>query len=120
MRQSRDARLINVNKSTLIEKIKANKENHKKEYDEAVIAYGVVAKRQLTELNKRLKKNEMDLSLRLVTPVNKTDEYDKLLVMFEMEVEDVIQLSQGEFNEYVHDETSFAINAKMLNSTYLA
>ena len=114
------SRQIKLKKSELIDKIKSNQVNHVKEYEEAVIAYSTVAKKQLTELSKKLKNGDMDLNLRLVTPVNKTDEYQKLIVMFTMEVEDIVVLSQGEFNQYIHDETPFAINAKMLNSTYLA
>jgi hypothetical protein len=40
--------------------------------------------------------------------------------MFEWEISDIIVLDQNEFNEYVLDETSFAREAKLLNSTYLA
>ena len=38
--------------------------------------------------------------------------------MFEWDVEDEVELQQGEFLEYVQDETSFALEAKLSNSAY--
>ena len=38
--------------------------------------------------------------------------------MFEWEVDDVVELEQNEFNEYVQDETEFAIQAKFSNMFY--
>jgi hypothetical protein len=119
MRINGNGREISVKKSDLIAKIKENKENHIIEYEKAVEAYKVVAKRTLEKQMKELKNGSLSISVHLVAPVKKTDEYDKIAAMFEWEQADTVTLSQGEFNEYVLDETSFAREAKMLNSTYL-
>jgi len=120
MRHNPNSRTIKVKKSDLLEKIKINKENHKKEYVEAVDAYRIEAKKQLNQQKKSLEKGNLNIGLNLVAPVNMEAEYDKLIQIFEWEVEDHVELSTGEFNEYVLDETHFAVNAKILNSTYLA
>lgn len=112
------ARLIKVKKSKLIEKINENKENHKKDYIEAVEAYKKEAKKQLDEQSKALENGSLNISLRLISPIDKTDEYDKILSIFEWEVADFVELTQNEFNEYVLDLSTFSMNAKMLNSTY--
>jgi hypothetical protein len=57
--------------------------------------------------------------MNLVTPVDNSTNYDKIIRMFEMEVADKVELTQQEFNEYVHDETDFAQIAMVSNSTYL-
>ena len=119
MRQRSDARMITVNKAQLIEQIKANKAKHIEDYTKAVEAYRVEAKRQLKEQAKQLEKGSLMVRVHLVTPVLKSDEYDKILAMFEWEQAEVVELSQGEFNEYVLDETQFSIQSKAINSTYL-
>ncbi len=112
-------RIVKVQKSELITKIKENKKNHIEMYEKAVVAYRKVALKQLEEQTQRVKEGELDATLRLVTPENREKDYDKLLLMFEMEVEDVVELEQSEFNQYVHDEFDFAVRAMMSNRTYL-
>ena len=112
-------REVSIEKSKLIEKIKENRDIHIKEYDEAVIAYKKEADIQLKKLTKNLKDGVLTLRLNLVTPVNRSSEYDKVIEMFEWEIADIVKLTQREFNEYTHDDTSDAIQTKALNSTYL-
>lgn len=112
-------RKVKVEKKKLLEKIRLNKENHVKNYAEAVIAYKKEALIQLAEQTKRVEAGKLDAKLNLVTPIDSREEYDKLILMFEMEVEKIVELDQQEFNQYVHDETDFAISAKFSNATYL-
>lgn len=113
------SRTINVKKSDLIAKIKVNKENHIKEYAEAVIAYKEEALKQLNKLIVDVVNGGLDIKLNLITPIDNSKNYDKILEMFEWEVNDVVELEQSEFLEYVQDETSFAVSAKYSNSAYL-
>jgi hypothetical protein len=112
------SRTINVNRADLIEKIKANKENHIIEYDKAVIAYKIEAERQLNNLMKAVLDGVLDIKLTLITPINNAKNYDKILEMFEWEVNDTVVLEQREFIEYVQDETDFAVSAKFSNTAY--
>jgi uncharacterized protein YbjQ (UPF0145 family) len=111
-------RTISVNKVKLIEKIKENKANHIKEYEKAVVAYKEEALKQLNEQIKKVEEGSLNAALNLITPINNSENYDKILQMFEWEVEDVVELEQNEFNEYVQDETEFAVQAKYSNSFY--
>ena len=111
-------RTIKVNKVKLIEQIKTNKENHIVEYEKAVIAYKEEALKQLNEQIKEVEEGSLKAKLNLVTPVNNAENYDKIIQMFEWEVEDVVELEQNEFNEYVQDETEFAVQAKFSNTMY--
>lgn len=117
MRQN-GSRTIKVNKQKLIDQIELNRTNHIEEYEKAVIAYRKEARKQLDKLNTNLVDGKLDLSLQLVTPINKSEDYEKIIQMFEWEVDDEVELDQKEFNEYVQDETGFAVMAKMSNSTY--
>jgi hypothetical protein len=112
------SRIINVNKSDLIEKIKANKQQHIIDYQQALIDYKEEALKQLKFLLKKANNGDTNIRLNLIQPVDKTEEYDKLILMFTMEVETIVQLESREFNQYVHDDTDFAREAKFANSSY--
>lgn len=111
-------RTILLKKEDLIKQIKENKEIHVKEFNEAVIAYKEEAVKQLSTELSRVKEGAVDAKLDLVTPVNNTENYDKILQMFEWDVRDEVELTQDEFLEYVQDETDFAIQAKLSNTFY--
>ena len=119
MRTNPDARTIKVDKKQLIAKIKENKENHIKEYEKAVENFKKEAAKKIKELSVSLKNENFDkLKLSMTVPENRSNEYDKLVLQFEWEIEDQVELSQGEFNEYIHDETPFAKQAKYSNTFY--
>jgi hypothetical protein len=110
---------MKIKKNNLIEKIIANKEEHIKEYNAAVEAYKKEAVKQLKLAAKELKGGSLKIKLQLVTPVNNAEEYDKVVEMFQWEVNDEIELTQKEFNEYVHDDNDSSRSAKFSNSTYI-
>ena len=114
----RGDREVTVNKAKLIAKIKENKENHIKEYDKAVVAYKEEAIKQLKKQLERVENGALDAKLDLITPINNAETYDKIIEMFEWEVEKEVVLKQNEFNEYVQDETEFAMQAKFSNTFY--
>ena len=113
------SRTIKVNKAKLIEKIKENKAAHEIAYDKAVVAYKAEALKQLTTQIANIQEGSLNARLNLTTPVDNRKNYDKIIDMFEWEVDDVVELEQQEFNEYVQDETEFARHAMLSNSMYL-
>jgi len=115
---SKHNRTVSIKKEQLIDRIQTNREAHINEYEEAVKAYREEAQRQLKEASKKLKNGDLNISLKLVTPLNRADEYDKVIEMFNWEVNDIVELDQDEFNSYVHDDNDRARSAKILNSTY--
>ena len=61
----------------------------------------------------------MTVRLSLTTPVDNRKNYDKIIDMFDWDVNEEVELEQSEFNEYIQDETEFARHALMSNSMYL-
>lgn len=114
----RHNRTVKISKAKLIEKIKENKLNHIKEYEEAVVAYVEEANKQLIKAKAELDNGSLKIQIHLTTPINRSEEYDKVIEMFEWEVQDEIELTQSEFNEYVHDDNDSSRNAKVANSFY--
>ncbi len=114
----RHNRMVTINKEQLIAKIIENKAAHIVEFEEAKKAYVVEAHRLLEGAKKRVDEGKMDIMVRLTTPVNRSEEYDKVVEMFKWEVKDEVELTQSEFNEYVHDDNDSARSAKLANSSY--
>ena len=112
------SRTITVNKKNLISKITENKKVHVKAYGKAVTAYKREALKQIKEMTKDVKSGSMSIGLSLTTPINNESNYDKIIDMFNWELSDEVTLEQSEFNEYVQDETQFAINAFLSNTMY--
>lgn len=112
-------RTIKVNKQKLMKQIKENKANHIVEYDKAVIAYKKEALRQLEIQMDKVKNGALDAKLNLITPIDNRENYDKILAMFEWEEDNIVELEQNEFNEYVQDETHFAVQSKIANMSYM-
>lgn len=114
-----DGREIKVNKQQLIDTIKKNKQIHIKEYKQAVVAFKKEALKQLTKLEKAVKAGKTEgIRLDLTVPQDRSTDYDKLILMFNWDLEKEVVLSQGEFNQYVHDEFDFALQARMSNTYY--
>lgn len=112
-------RKIKVIKRQLLAKIRENKAAHIKAYNEAVIAYKEEALKQLTTLTEKVNNGGLNLRLDLISPINNAENYDKILDMFTWEVEDIVELEQKEFNEYIQDETDFAVASRFSNNAYL-
>jgi len=112
-------RTVKVNKAKLIAKVKENKEAHIVAYAKAVEAYKKEALKQLAELTKRVEAGDTSIRLNLTTPIDNVKSYDKILDIFEWEIDAEVELEQKEFNEYVQDETESARHAMMSNSMYL-
>ena len=109
---------MKIKRDQLIEKIKENKEKHLVEYEKAVEAYRREASKQLKSCAKELKGGSLTIKLSLITPVNRATEYDKVIEMFNWEVDNEIELTQKEFNEYVHDDNESSRLASFANTSY--
>src|SRR5258708_541726 len=111
-------RIICIDKEKLIAKIKKNKETHIKEYNEAVDAYRLEAAKQLEDQKNKLAEGSLTIHIQLTTPINRSEEYDKIVEMFTWELAASVDLTQAEFNEYVHDDNDQSRAAKYSNSFY--
>jgi hypothetical protein len=72
----------------------------------------------LNNLKKELDNGSLKIRLQLIEPINRSDEFDKVIEMFNWKLSENIELTQAEFNEYVHDETNSSMTAKLANFSY--
>lgn len=97
-------KLVKINKAKLIVAIQANRDNHKAELAEALEVY---RKNVIATLNRKLAAVKAGKKVRNVyfeIPQDNTKEYDRALKMLDMSVDDIIELDQREFQQYVMDE----------------
>jgi len=112
-------RTIKVKTKKVISALKENKEKHIEEYKKAKEAYKLEGLEQLEKIKKDLESGKTGLCLSLVEPVERAEMFDDFIQMFEMEVEEEIELETEEFKLYVLDKGSQSESARFSNTTYV-
>lgn len=104
--------------SELLEKVKTNRGTHISEYAEAVEGYKDQAKAAIEKAMTRLKARIDELeggevlvlghvTFDLVVPENHAKDYDQVILMLEMSVDEVLTIRSDEFACYVMDDWSW-------------
>lgn len=97
---------VSVKKDVVMEHVKKNRDLHMQEYAEAVAGYIAKAKLLLQQRIVELDANKLvDLNFDgVMPPTHHRDEYDRVIAMLEVSVDDVIDLSNSEFGQYMMDQ----------------
>jgi hypothetical protein len=99
-----------VNKSELVLVLYDNMEEHAQQYKEAYEGYLAEALTQAKQLVADIEAGvEFGHCLSLVAPVNHTSDYESIIRMLGMSVEEQIVLSQHDFTQYVMDNWSWKL-----------
>lgn len=110
---------IKVKKEDLLKVLRDNRAKHRQIYEEAIEGY---RKTVITEFERRLEDakagRKIDIRFSLPQPQDQTKDYDRAIGMLEMTIEDVIQLQEHEYQQYVMDDWSWKQNFLTSNSTY--
>lgn len=110
---------VKIDRIKLLEKIKVNRQLHVDDYANAVTKYRKVAIEKLTKmLQSATNGGDIGTSTYLTVPVTKLAEYDRVITMLEMSIDDNIDLTSREFDSYVLDNWDWKHNALLANSTY--
>ncbi len=111
---------VKVNVVDLRATMEANRKTHADEVAEAWIGYRASAEAKLKAALRKLRKDGKFEGVYLAEPQDHTGDYDRVLAMLNMTVDTQITLTASEFDQYVRDNWTWALGAKMLNSTYAA
>lgn len=124
---------INVSRVKLIETMKANRETHLKEYNEAKTVYLTDLQKEMIERCSRyLAKVAADVKAgvinndsrgvfsKLEAPTSYVAEYDNKIAMFDMSVDENIELTEQEFRQYVRDQWSWSSGFRATTANYLS
>ena len=110
-----------IRKIELLNKIKENRDNHRKLFEEACEGYRTEAIKMLDEKLKLLKKKKsVKIWFNLIEPEDHTDDYDRILKMIKMTVVDEIELTEQDFQRYVQDEWSWKEQWTASNYNYFS
>lgn len=96
---------VTVNRVNLLETVKANRQEHRKEFESACVGYRKEAIKHLEEMLDEAKQGKrIRRAIGLVEPMDQTKDYDRIIKMLEMSVDEDIELTQSEFAQYVMDD----------------
>jgi hypothetical protein len=113
-------REVNVKRTELLDKVKANREAHRGLFLKAQEGF---KKAVLEALEKSLDDARSGKKFNnfwsLPEPIDQTSDYDRVIAMLEMSVDDIIVLTSQEFDCYVMDNWTWKQNVTVRNSSYL-
>ena len=113
-------RKVQVAKDKLLERLKQNRDQHDREYQEALGGYRsrlVLVLTRMFEAAKR--KEDVSHKIDLTVPEDHLADYDRALQVMEWEQRDSLRLSQGEFDRYVMDNWSWSKKFKAVHASYI-
>jgi len=101
-------RIVRLKRIELLKKVKVNRANHRAVFEKALEGY---RKAVIKELEKMLEEAKKGLRIRravmLVEPIDQRREYDRIIKMLEMSMDDIVELDEKEFSQYVMDDWSW-------------
>jgi hypothetical protein len=112
---------VKVKREDLLAKERANRDAHRELFLKAQEGY---RKLVIEELDKMLAEakagRRISRSINLAEPVDHTSDYDRVIMMLEMSVDDTIILAANEFDQYVRDYWTWSRYATSMHESYAA
>lgn len=113
---------VRINKKELLEIVRANKEKHIAEFNEAVEDYKKAAIKVATDNLALANTGDVDQIAKIrsmpTKPVSYEDSYTRAIRMLELSVEDVIEIEEHVFNQLVLDEWTWKQNFIASSAVY--
>jgi hypothetical protein len=96
---------LTVDKAELLSKLQENQAKHRQVFLDALAGYRVKCEEKLTEHLEMLRKGKTPgLSLFMSRPEDHTKDYDRIIGMVKMDVNDVFELDENSYSQYVMDD----------------
>jgi len=112
---------VTISKDELLKKIIVNRDSHRAQFLAALEAYRLEAIEVLEEAVEDAKAGRRIMkATELIEPMDMTKEYNKVIMMLEMSIDEDIELTNTEFQNYVMDDWSWSGAATLSNSAYTA
>ena len=119
--QAYSLNIVRIKKDELLKALKKNREQHEGIFLEAQKLYRKETIRKLDQLlNEARNGQKIPSNISLSPPVNHNDDYDRVIKMLEMSVDNVFQLSQTEFTQYVQDDWDWSQSWANSNYNYIS
>lgn len=112
---------ILVKRDELKAKVYANRAAHRKIFEEALAGYRKKSLELLEEHIEEVRKGQIvRVVVNLPFPEDHTSDYDRVIMMLEMSVEEELQIDEESFANYVMDQWSWTRAFLASNSAYSA
>ena len=111
---------VTVKTSEIINMLNKHRDDHAKEYRDAVVGFHTKALEMLNEAIANVGEDVVvgDVRISLTAPVDNTEEYSKLIRMFSSNEEDTVELSASDWDMIAEDEWQWRSLSKTLNTRY--
>jgi len=112
-------RTINVDKKELIKKLKTNRKNHVKLFEETQAGYEMDVQDWFTKQLERLEDGyNFSTMFEGENPESHESDYNRIIGMLEMDTDKEVDLTTAEYTMYIEDKWSWKNDFSHLNSTY--
>lgn len=110
---------VTVRKSELIEIVQTNRDQHKAIFDEAVEGYRAKAVGLLEGHIQRIRTGKLErVYVMLPEPENHTRDYDRVLSMLKMDVNETVTVDEQSYQSYVLDDWAWKRQFLTSSSAY--
>lgn len=110
---------VKIKASELLQVVLKNRETHRKIFLEAQEGYRAAAIAELDVMLAEAREGKrIRRAVSLIEPVDQTQEYDRVVRMLEMTVEDSVELAAHEFDAYVMDRWTWKQQFNASNRRY--
>ena len=110
---------VKAKRDDLLVRLRKNRGEHRELFNKAQEGF---RKQVIEHLDKMLadakEGRKIRLAVALPEPIDQTKDYDRVITMLEMSVDDVVELTQGEFAQYVMDDWQWKQNVFATNTRY--
>ena len=111
---------VKIRKGELLEAVRRNRETHRDLFLKAQEGFRNTVIAELdSRLDKARRNQPFSAVLNLPEPQDHTADYDRVIRMIEMSVDDEVVLQAHEFDQYVMDNWSWARAVRSLNASYV-
>ena len=110
---------VKVKREELLTKVRSNRDAHRTLFLKAQEGYRKLVIEELDRMLADAKAGgPIARSINLVEPSDHTEDYDRVLAMLEMSVDDTVILGAEEFSQYVLDRWTWSSFATSTNKSY--
>jgi hypothetical protein len=112
---------VKVKREELLTKVRANRDAHRTLFLKAQEGYRKLVIEELDRMLKDAKEGlRIQRSVTLTEPSNHAKDYDRVITMLEMSVDDTVTLDAHDFDRYVMDNWDWSRFAPATNTAYAA
>lgn len=112
---------VKVRRTHLLESIKVNRDKHRDVFLKAQEGYRTMVIEELDRMLQEAKDGKpIKRAISLVEPQDHTEDYDRVIAMLEMSVDNEIEIDSTSFDQYVNDRWSWKQFAESTNALYAA